>query len=150
MKRFLSVTVLSLLLLQGITNAKEKGWINLFNGKDLTGWKQLNGQAKYTVKNGEIIKTTIINTPNSFLCTEKNYSDFIVEMDLLLEGNMNSGIQFRSESKPEFNNGRVHGYQCEVDPSDRAWSGGIYDEARRGWLYTGELNPAVKSVFKAG
>jgi len=63
---------------------------------------------------------------------------------------MNSGIQFRSISKPEVMNGRVHGYQCEVDPSARAWSGGIYDEARRGWLYTNEINPAAKSAFKAG
>jgi hypothetical protein len=63
---------------------------------------------------------------------------------------MNSGIQFRSESKPDYQNGRVHGYQCEVDPSDRAWSGGIYDEARRGWLYTNDLNPAAKPAFIKG
>ncbi len=48
---------------------------------------------------------------------------------------MNSGIQIRSESTHDYNNGRVHGYQVEIDPSARAWSGGIYDEARRGWLY---------------
>lgn len=147
----ISVLIL-ILLIAGVqlSFSKEKGWVKLFNGKDLTGWKQLNGEAKYEVKNGEIVGTTVMNTPNSFLCTEKMYSDFIFEVDLLLEGNMNSGIQFRSESKPEFNNGRVHGYQCEVDPSDRAWSGGIYDEARRGWLYTGELNPAAKNAFKKG
>jgi hypothetical protein len=63
---------------------------------------------------------------------------------------MNSGIQFRSISKPDVMKGRVHGYQCEVDPSSRAWSGGIYDEARRGWLYTNELNPAAKAAFKSG
>jgi hypothetical protein len=85
-----------------------------------------------------------LNTPNSFICTEKNYSDFIFEVDLLVEPDMNSGIQFRSESKADYNNGRVHGYQCEVDPSARAWSGGIYDEARRGWLYTLELNPKAQ------
>jgi hypothetical protein len=144
------ITLFLVLLMAGVqlSFSKEKGWINLFNGKDLTGWKQLNGQAKYEVKNGEIIGTTVMNTPNSFLCTEKMYSDFIFEVDLFLEGKMNSGIQFRSESKPEYNNGRVHGYQCEVDPSERAWSGGIYDEARRGWLYTGELNLAAKNAFK--
>ena len=126
------------------------GWINLFNGKDLTGWKQLNGEAKYTVENGVIVGTTVLNTPNSFLCTEKNYSDFVFEVDLLVEPNMNSGIQFRSESKADFNNGRVHGYQCEVDPSTRAWSGGIYDEARRGWLYPLDLNPEAKPALKMG
>lgn len=126
------------------------GWINLFNGKDLTGWKQLNGEAKYTVVDGVIVGTTVLNTPNSFLCTDKNYSDFIFEVELLVEPNMNSGIQFRSESKADYNNGRVHGYQCEVDPSTRAWSGGIYDEARRGWLYTLDLNPEAKTALKMG
>jgi hypothetical protein len=61
---------------------------------------------------------------------------------------MNSGVQIRSHSKPEFNNGRVHGYQVEIDPSSRQWSGGIYDEAGRGWLYTMENNEAGKKVFK--
>ena len=146
MKKYLSFLML-LFFVSGVAIAQD-GWTNLFNGKDLTGWKQLNGEAKYSVENGVIVGTTVLNTPNSFLCTEKNYSDFIFEVDLLVEENMNSGIQFRSESKPEYNNGRVHGYQCEVDPSDRAWSGGIYDEARRGWLYTLELNPKAQSALK--
>jgi len=130
--------------------AQTDGWVSLFNGKDLTGWKQLNGEAKYTVENGVIVGTTVLNTPNSFICTEKNYSDFIFEVDLLVEPDMNSGIQFRSESKADYNNGRVHGYQCEVDPSARAWSGGIYDEARRGWLYTLELNTKAQPALKMG
>lgn len=138
------------IFLWGISPAQSDGWTNLFNGKDLSGWKQLNGEAKYEVEDGVIVGTTVLNTPNSFLCTEKNYSDFIFEVDLLVEENMNSGIQFRSESKPEYNNGRVHGYQCEVDPSDRAWSAGIYDEARRGWLYPLELNPEAQSALKMG
>jgi hypothetical protein len=129
---------------------KSDSWISLFNGKDLTGWHQLNGQAKYQVEKGEIVGTTVSNTPNSFLATDKDYGDFVLELDLLVANEMNSGIQFRSISKPEVNNGRVHGYQCEVDPSARAWSGGIYDESRRGWLYTGELNPAGKLAFKLG
>lgn len=128
----------------------QDGWTNLFNGKDLTGWKQLNGEAKYEVVDGVIVGTTVANTPNSFLCTEKDYTDFIFEVDLLVEENMNSGIQFRSESKADYMNGRVHGYQCEVDPSARAWSAGIYDEARRGWLYPLDLNPAAKPALKMG
>jgi hypothetical protein len=128
----------------------QDGWVNLFNGKDLTGWKQLNGEAKYEVVDGVIVGTTVMNTPNSFIATEKTYSDFVFEVELLVEPNMNSGIQFRSESIAEFRNGRVHGYQCEVDPSARAWSGGIYDEARRGWLYPVDLNPQAKSALKMG
>jgi hypothetical protein len=149
MKKIFSFSILCLFTFSGLM-AQNDGWVDLFNGKDLTGWKQLNGEAKYEVVDGVIVGTTVVNTPNSFICTEKNYSDFIFEVDLLVEPNMNSGIQFRSESKPDYNNGRVHGYQCEVDPSDRAWSGGIYDEARRGWLYTLELNPEAKSALKMG
>lgn len=131
-------------------HAQTGKWQNLFNGKDLTGWKQLNGKALYEVKNGEIIGTTVRDTPNSFLATEKNYGDFILELDLLVDNSMNSGVQIRSESKADYNNGRVHGYQVEVDPSDRAYSGGIYDEARRGWLYTMDTNPKGKLAFKKG
>lgn len=148
MKKIFIFSLLSILTVSSTVWAQNDGWVSLFNGKDLTGWKQLNGEAKYEVVDGVIVGTTVMNTPNSFICTEKNYSDFIFEVDLLVEPNMNSGIQFRSESKPDYNNGRVHGYQCEVDPSDRAWSAGIYDEARRGWLYTLELNPAAKQALK--
>lgn len=126
------------------------GWTNLFNGRDLTGWKQLNGKAKYAVSNGEIIGTTVSGEPNSFLVTEKNYKDFILELEFKLDAEMNSGIQFRSESKADYQNGRVHGYQFEIDPSPRAWTGGIYDEARRDWLYTLDVNPTAKTAYKAG
>ena len=100
-------------------------WKKLFNGKDLQGFKQLNGKAKYEVKNGEIMGTTVLNEPNSFLATEQEYGNFILELELLVDTSMNSGIQIRSLSKPEYENGRVHGYQVEVDPAARAWSGGI-------------------------
>ncbi len=141
---------LAILILNGCNNVPDDGWTELFNGKDLSGWKQLNGEAKYEAIDGMIVGTTVANTPNSFLCTEEEYSDFILELEMFLEEDFNSGMQFRSESKPDYMNGRVHGYQCEVDPSDRAWSAGIYDEARRGWLYPVELNPEAKSAFKHG
>lgn len=123
-------------------------WINLFNGNNLDGWKQLNGKAKYEVVGSEIVGTTVPGKENSFLVTEKTYFDFVLEIDLFVEGSMNSGIQFRSLSTPDYKNGQVHGYQCEVDPSTRAWSGGIYDEARRGWLYPLTLNPEAGKAFK--
>jgi hypothetical protein len=82
------------------------------------------------------------------MATAKDYGDFILELELKVDNSMNSGIQIRSLSKPEVNNGRVHGYQVEIDPSDRGWSGGIYDEARRGWLFQNEMNPAAKKAFK--
>lgn len=123
-------------------------WKNLFNGKDLSGWKQLNGKANYTVQNGEIVGTTVFQEPNSFLATEKDYGDFILEFEFKVDSTMNSGVQFRSESKAGFKNGRVHGYQYEIDPSKRGWTGGIYDEARRDWLYPLDLNPTAKTAFK--
>jgi hypothetical protein len=145
-KSLSSVVMLAITL--SLTAQSQSKWQNLFNGNDLQGWKQLNGKAKYEAKNGEIIGTTVSNEPNSFLTTEKIYDDFILEFELLVDNSMNSGVQFRSLSKADYNNGRVHGYQVEIDPSDRAYSGGIYDEARRGWLYTMDINPEGKKAFK--
>ena len=142
---FLPVFILTCSL---TTLAQESGWKKLFNGTDLTGWKQLNGKARYRVENGEIIGTTVLNEPNSFLATEKNYGDFILEFEFNVDSTMNSGVQFRSESRPGYQNGRVHGYQFEIDPSKRGWTGGIYDEARRDWLYPLDLNPSAKTAFK--
>jgi hypothetical protein len=61
---------------------------------------------------------------------------------------MNFGIRFRSESRPDYKDGRVHGYQKEIDPSERRWSGGIYDEGRRLWLYSLEYNPAAGFAYR--
>jgi hypothetical protein len=123
-------------------------WQPLFNGKDLSGWKRLNGEAKYVVKGDAIVGISKLNTPNTFLATEKNYGDFILEFDFKVDDGLNSGVQIRSESLPDYNKGRVHGYQFEIDPSKRAWTGGIYDEARRGWLYPLTVNPPAQKAFK--
>ncbi|MCU0339169.1 MAG: DUF1080 domain-containing protein [Spirosomaceae bacterium] len=144
------VRILFALLFLGttLTSAYAQQWTSLFDGKTLKGWKQLNGQAKYEVKDGVIIGTAVPNTPNSFLTTEKDYGDFIFECELNVDEGLNSGIQIRSLSKPDYQNGRVHGYQVEVDATDRGYSGGIYDEARRGWLYINDLNEPAKKAFK--
>lgn len=127
----------------------EGNWQILFNGKDFTGWRQLNGKHKFEIKDGMIVGTTIPGEPNGFLCTEQEYGDFILELEVSIDTTMNnSGIQFRSLSKADYQNFRVHGYQMEVDPKPQRWSGAIYDEARRGWLYTTEMNPASKPAFK--
>ncbi|MCK5281324.1 MAG: DUF1080 domain-containing protein, partial [Cyclobacteriaceae bacterium] len=107
-----------------VSIAGDDGWEMLFNGKDFTGFKQLNGEADYTVEDGMMVGTTKLNTPNSFMATEKAYGDFILEVDLLVDPSMNSGIQIRSLSKSDYRDGRVHGYQVEIDPAERAWSGG--------------------------
>jgi hypothetical protein len=133
----------------GFAQRDATGWRNLFNGKNLTGWKVLNGKATFTVQQGMIVGRTVAGEPNSFLTTEETFGDFILELEFKIDEGTNSGIQFRSESKPEYQNGRVHGYQYEIDPSARAWTGGIYDEARREWLYPLEYNPIAKGAFKA-
>ncbi|MEQ9306625.1 MAG: DUF1080 domain-containing protein, partial [Marinoscillum sp.] len=76
------------------------------------------------------------------------YGDFILELEYKVDPSMNSGIQIRSNSFDHYLNGRVHGYQVEIDPSERAWSAGIYDEARRGWLNTMKDNPEAQKAFK--
>ena len=134
--------------LWGVALAADADWEYLFDGKTLNGWVQRNGEAKYTVQDGMIVGTTVLNTPNSFLCTEKMYTDFILELEFLVEPGMNSGIQIRSHSFERYRNYRVHGYQVEIDTSSRAWSGGIYDEARRGWLYPLKDKPEAQKAFK--
>jgi len=142
--------ILVLLIAMSTSAFSQKKWENLFNGKDLTGWKVLNGAAEYTIQDDAIVGHSKLKTPNTFLCTEKMYGDFILELEFKVDEGLNSGIQFRSNSFKEYNNGRVHGYQCEIDPSPRAWSAGIYDEGRRGWLYSLDKNPDAKKAFKAG
>jgi hypothetical protein len=136
------------------------GWTPLFNGKALDGWVQRGGKAKYRVEDNQIVGTCVANTQNSFLCTQRDYADFILELEFKVHPKLNSGVQVRShcfdEKKTlEVNGkkitipaGRVHGYQVEIDPSERAWTGGIYDEGRRGWLNDLKKNEAAKKAFK--
>jgi hypothetical protein len=122
--------------------ADSDAWQPLFDGKSLAGWRLVNGTASYEVIDGAIVGTTRAGTPNSFLATEKSYADFILEFEVRQSvGPTNSGVQFRSHSKPDVMQGRVHGPQVELDPSARQWTGGLYDEAMRGWWYPGTLHP---------
>lgn len=138
------------ILLFGCSNEKKDNipWIEIFDGQTLNGWTQKGGEAKYTVREGTIVGSTVHDTPNSFLTSDKMYDDFILEMEYMVDSTMNSGIQIRSNSYPHYMDGRVHGYQIEIDPSERAWSAGIYDEARRGWLFNLVENPEAQKAFK--
>ncbi len=126
-------------------------WISLFNGDNLDGWIQRNGTAKYAVENGTIVGKAVFGSPNSFLCTENVYDNFILEFEVKKDTILNSGVQIRSNSYPQYNHGRVFGYQVEIDNRpERSWSGGIYDEARREWLYDLESNPEGKKAYRFG
>jgi hypothetical protein len=129
--------------------AEGGGWIQLFNGKDLEGWEQKNGLAKYEARAGCIVGTSVPNSPNSFLCTKKDYGDFELEFEVKVDKELNSGVQIRSESKPEVNKGRVHGYQVEIAVG--GFSGGIYDEARRGKFLNAERpTEEINKLLKEG
>ncbi len=147
MKKLLLLSTLVVLCFSAFSQAK---WENLFNGKDLKNWTKLNGTAEYKVENGAIVGISKMNTPNTFLATKKTYGDFILEFEFKVDAGLNSGVQFRSLSDKTFENGRVHGYQFEIDPSERAWTGGIYDEARKGWLYDLTQSPLARKAFKNG
>ena len=142
------VAIVSVLFSCKETPTDTTPWQPLFDGETLNGWHQLGGTAVYTVRDQSIVGTTVHNTPNSFLTSDKMYGDFILELDYKVDSTMNSGIQIRSNSIPTYRDGRVHGYQVEIDPSKRAWSAGIYDESRRGWLNTMENNPEAQKAFK--
>ncbi|MFA9390094.1 MAG: DUF1080 domain-containing protein [Prolixibacteraceae bacterium] len=142
------LTILNLILLPALLFAGNTS--QLFNGKDLKGWKILNGKAAYSIENNEIKGTSTLHSPNSFLATEKLYTNFILEYDMKMDIGLNSGVQIRSLSKKEIMNGRVHGTQIECEDTQRGWAGGIYDEARKGWRYPLEYNPRAKTAFKKG
>lgn len=127
--------------------AAENGWVSLFNGKDLDGWQQINGKAKYEAKDNTILGTSVPNSPNSFLCTKKDYGDFELEFDVKVDKELNSGVQIRSQSLKEYQNGRVHGYQVEIAVG--GFSGGIYDEARRAkFLNADKPSEEVRNLLK--
>jgi Domain of Unknown Function (DUF1080) len=153
MKRF--ALAFFLLTQFGIVNSQKNNndWKQLFDGTSLSGWKKVAGAAEYKVVNGVIEGSTVPNTPNTFLITEKEYSDFILELDVRIEDTTsNSGIQFRSQYDANGNNGKgkVYGYQYELDPSVRQWTAGVYDEGRRDWLYPLSLNASAQKILKTG
>jgi Domain of Unknown Function (DUF1080) len=149
------------LFLPAALNAEEPA-TTLFNGKNLDGWEQHGGKAEYSIRDGAVVGKTVADTPNSFLCTKGRYGDFVLELEFKVAPGMNSGVQFRSEvfdqekevtvdGKPKkIPADRVHGYQYEIDPSDRAYTGGVYDEGRRGWLADLKNNEAARKAFKQG
>jgi len=142
--------ILILLILVAFGCTPKTKWQPLFNGTDLSNFEILNGTATYEIEDGCIVGISKSNTPNTFLATKKKYSDFILEFDVLVDTSLNSGVQFRSIADPAIKNGAVHGYQCEIESSDRRWAGGIYDESRRGWLYPLQDNTKGQMAFIRG
>lgn len=167
MKRKLSTafTVSVLLLSLHISSSGQDGWISLFDGETLEGWSVHSGNAIYRVEDNTIVGQAVKNSPNSFLCTEREFGDFILEFEVLVEDDeLNSGVQFRSQIAPhelvfwfrddkgQYQSNtipadRVYGYQVEI--SAGGGSGGVYDEARRAMMpWWPEEGSKESKVFK--
>lgn len=116
-------------------------WHNLFGdvGADglPKGWVVRGGDATFRMERGELIGTSKPNTPNTFLMTERDFTDFELLLEFRQDPRLNSGVQIRSSVFGGLDNreGGMIGPQVELDPGERGYTGGIYDERRRGWLY---------------
>jgi hypothetical protein len=145
-RTFLVATALSAFALSPAIQAAD--WVKLFDGQTLDGWIQKNGTATYRVDNGTIVGRTAEGSPNSFLCTIKDYADFELEFEVKVDDALNSGVQIRSHTRggPE---GRVNGPQVEIEASPGE-SGYVYGEGTdRGWL-TPEHRLKTHSHLKNG
>lgn len=144
-KRLISFAAAGFLLI-GLTSVSvaDDGWVSLFDGETLNGWTQKNGTATYKVVDGTIQGTTQEGSPNSFLCSDKDYGDFELEFEVNVDSGLNSGVQIRSRPKDKTTGegkndqaGRVFGPQVELESSGEkgAEAGYVYGEATgRGWL----------------
>lgn len=126
------------------TGGSEGGadWVDLFDGQTLDGWHNPYDWGEVWVEDGEI---HLRADQKFFLVTDAEYSDFEMEASVYLpDTSSNSGIMFRAHAEPN----NVYGYQAEVDPTARAWSGGLYDEGRRGWLNPDREDDASVAAFR--
>ncbi len=147
----------ALLLLLAAVSSFAAEWTSLFDGKSLDGWKVRGGNAAYRAEDGTIVGKTTEGSPNTFLCTEKEYGDFELELEVLCDPELNSGVQIRShvyekpftdEKKRVRTAGTVYGYQCEITTGGSN-AGNFWDEARRAkWLDNLENKPEARAAFK--
>ncbi|TWU56659.1 hypothetical protein Poly51_25760 [Rubripirellula tenax] len=118
------------------------GFTPLFNGTDLSGWRNPFDYGDAKVVDGEI---HLLANKKFFLVTEKTYADFHVVVDIHLpDGPANSGVMFRCHVEPN----KVYGYQAECDGSDRCWSAGLFDEGRRKWVWPSTKGRSEKEFLK--
>lgn len=116
----------------------------------IPGWRPLGGRATFSLEGGQIVGRSVEKSRNSFLTTLETFDDFILEFQLKTDPRLNTGMMIRSESRADYRDGVVHGYQVEIDPSDRRWTGGIYDEERRLWLNSPAHRPDTLAAFRSG
>ena len=116
----------------------KEGFIDLFNGKDLSGWTAKGGKASFEVKNGSLIGTAVPNSPSTYLCTDKaDFKDFVFTCELQWAEDLNSGVMFRAASRMKGEHEEVFGPQVEMEGlgKERGWSGGVYGQSCGGYFY---------------
>lgn len=129
----------------------EAGWTSLFDGETLNGWARHDGTANYTVEDGCIVGRTSERSPNSFLCSRKNYGDFELKFEVKVDDALNSGVQIRSAAYSEKTKYRVHGPQVEIATNGTA--GFVYGEGLgTGWLSPDEAraDKTKQAAFRKG
>ena len=120
----------------------------LFPARSTEGWHIVGGKADFSMRDG-VLTGHGTDTRNAFLVSPRNYGDFVLDLELRIDEG-NSGIQIRSQVREDEGSGSLVGYQVEIDPTPRSWSGGIYDEGRRGWLFDLKDNEEARNAFKPG
>ena len=148
-KRIVGIVVVCAVLFASAANA-QTGWKNLIQGKSLDSFDKRQGTAEYIFDGDQLTGISKMGSPSTYLCTKERYSEFIMEVEVKIDMGLNSGVQFRSNSIESFKKGQVHGYQAEIDVSERKWSGGIFDQSRRGWIYPVTMNEKGQNAFQNG
>ncbi|MFC7336045.1 DUF1080 domain-containing protein [Haloferula chungangensis] len=117
--------------------ALKDGFVALFNGRDLTGWSVKGGESVFEARDGMIVGTVVADTPSTYLCTDRNYADFIFTCELKWVVNLNSGVMFRAAAREKGKTEEVFGPQAEMEgvQGNRRWSGGIYGQSCGGYFY---------------
>ena len=130
-------------------------WVSLFNGRDLTGWKivALTNPAPAVVEDGVMVLRQRTNTiEHTFVASEREYDDFILELDLKDDPGFNSGILLRCVDASADARVQLNGYQVKIDNTPRAWTGGIFDDFGDSWTWLHDLadNERGRAAFKLG
>lgn len=140
------ITIACILMLQYVATAQK--WQQLFDGSTMDGWEVRDANSPVLVKDGAIVAYHKDSTGHTYICTQESFNNFILELEVKVTGDLNSGILIRGIVDPDLNNGKAHGYQMEIDQSERQWTGGIFEEMGRGWLYSLQDKDEERKAYK--
>ncbi len=124
----------------------DKNWIDLFNGKDLSGWtvkcKSEDSDVQFwKADNGTILADSLNQKGHDYvwLMTEKEYSNFILRLrfQAYKESPGNSGVQIRSRYDEDDDGGWLNGPQIDIHPPGPWRCGMMWDETRgnQRWIF---------------